>query len=157
MKHNREDEMSVQIEERFVLMSDRNSRVAYKALQDLQRVSEETGSVYPYMDRLMEMLDSMNSYVRTRGLTLIACNAKWDQDGKINESLDKILGHVTDVKPIAARQCIRLLPVIAEYKPELRNRILSALEQADLSVYGESMQSLVSRDIQKVLNDIRKF
>lgn len=47
--------------------------------------------------------------------------------------------------------------MIAEYKPELRNRILSALEQADLSVYGESMQSLVSRDIQKVLNDIRKF
>lgn len=36
-----------------------------------------------YMDKLADMMDSDNSYIRTRGLTLIAYNAKWDKYNKI--------------------------------------------------------------------------
>ena len=38
------------------------------------------------MDKLVDMIDNDNSYTRTRGLTLIAYNAKWDKDNKIDES-----------------------------------------------------------------------
>ena len=108
------------------------------------------------MDRLSDMLDSDNSYIRTRGLTLLAYNAKWDKDYKIDEVIDKYLKHITDVKPITARQCIKLLPVIAKHKPELKNDIFSALHSADISTYEDSMQSLVYKDIQKAIEIIQK-
>lgn len=127
--------MSLNIEETFESLLDKNNNVAYKALQKLQKESEETDCVYPYMDRLSEMLDSDNSYIRTRGLTLIAYNSKWDKDYKIDEIIDKYLKHITDVKPITARQCIKLLPIFAKYKPELRIDIISALHKADISIY----------------------
>ena len=50
-----------------------------------------------------------------------------------------------------------LLPVIAKYKPELREDILSPLYKADTSVYEDSMQPLVYKDIQKALKEIQKF
>ena len=134
-------------------MLDKNNNVAYKALQLLQKESEERNCVYPYMHRLSDMLDSENSYIRTRGLTLLAYNAKWDKDNKI----DEYLKHITDIKPITARQCIKLLPIIAEYKPELKNDIIYALHKANISIYGDSMQSLVHKDIQKALMKIQKF
>ena len=149
--------MSANIAETFELLFDKNNNVAYKALQDLQKESEETDCVYPYMDRLSDMLDNDNSYIRTRGLILLAYNAKWDKDNKIDEIIDKYLKHITDIKPITARQCIKLLPIIAEYKPELKNDILSALHKANISIYGDSMQSLVHKDIQKVLNEIQNL
>ena len=90
------------------------------------------------------------------GLTLLAYNAKWDKDYKIDEVIDKYLKHITDVKPITARQCIKLLPIIAKHKPELKNDVLSALHKADISIYEDSMQSLVYKDIQKTLKVIQK-
>ena len=148
--------MSVNIAETFELLFDKNNNVAYKALQELQKQCEETDCVYPYMDRLSDMLDSDNSYIRTRGLTLLAYNAKWDKDYKIDEVIDKYLKHITDVKPITARQCIKLLPIIAKHKPELKSDILSTLHKADISIYEDSMQSLIYKDIQKTLEIIQK-
>ena len=145
--------MSVNIAETFELLLDKNNNVAYKALQLLQKESEERNCVYPYMHRLSDMLDSENSYIRTRGLTLLAYNAKWDKDNKI----DEYLKHITDIKPITARQCIKLLPIIAEYKPDLKNDIIYALHKANISIYGDSMQSLVHKDIQKALNEIQNL
>ena len=149
--------MSVNIAETFELLLDKNNNVAYKALQLLQKESEERNYVYPYMGRLSDMLDSDNSYIRTRVLTLIAYNARWDKDNKIDEIIDGYLKHITDVKPITARQCIKLLPMIAKDKPELRNDICSALERADISFYDDSMQPLVYKDIQKALKEIQKL
>lgn len=145
------------IGETFELLFDKNNNVAYKALQELQKESEETDCVYPFIDRLSEMLDSDNSYIRTRGLTLLAYNAKWDKEYKVDEIIDEYLKHITDVKPITARQCIKLLPIIAKHKPELKNDILSALNKANISIYDYSMQPLVYKDIQKALKEIKKL
>ena len=138
-------------------MFDKNNTVAYKALQELQKESEETDCVYPFIDRLSDMLDSDNSYIRTRGLTLLAYNAKWDKEYKVDEIINEYLKHITDVKPITARQCIKLLPIIAKHKPELKNDILSALNKANISIYDYSMQPLVYKDIQKALKEIKKL
>lgn len=149
--------MPLNIADTFELLFNKNNNVAYKALQELQKESKETDCVYSYVDRLSDMLDSDNSYIRTRGLTLLAYNAKWDKDYKIDEIIDKYLKHITDVKPITARQCIKLLPIVAKYKPELKNDILSALYKADISVYDDNMQPLVHKDIQKALKEIEKL
>lgn len=149
--------MPVNIEETFELLFDKNNNTAYKALQELQKESGKTDCIYSYMDRLSDMLDSDNSYIRTRGLTLLAYNAKWDKDCKIDEIIDKYLKHITDVRPITARQCIKLLPIVARHKPELKSDIVSALHKANISIYDDSMQPLVYKDIQKALKEIQKL
>lgn len=53
--------MSTNTAEAFELLFDKNNKTAYKALQELQKESEETDHVYPYMDRLSDMLESDNS------------------------------------------------------------------------------------------------
>lgn len=58
------------------------------------------------MDKLRNMFDHDNSYVCTRGLTLLAYNAKWDKEYKIDEIIDTYLKRITEIKPITARQCI---------------------------------------------------
>ena len=149
--------MKINIEENFALLFDKNNNAAYKALQTLQKECEESDKIYCYMDKLADMMDSDNSYIRTRGLTLIACNAKWDRDNKIDEIIDEYLKHIEDVKPITARQCIKLLPLIAKNKPDLKGDIVSALKKADISIYADSMQSLVCKDIQNSLAEIEKL
>lgn len=149
--------MTINLEDIFRRLFDKDNNTAYEALKLLQKESEETDAVYSYMDQLSDMLDSDNSYIRTRGLTLIAYNAKWDSDNKIDEIIDQYLKHITDVKPITARQCIKLLPIIVRDKPELKTDILAALRQSDISIYRDSMQSLIYKDIQKVLEEIQKL
>jgi len=149
--------MLVNVAETFELLFDKNNNTAYKALQTLQKVCEESDKVYCYMDKLADMIGSDNSYIRTRGLTLIAYNAKWDKDNKIDEIIDGYLKHITDVKPITARQCIKLLLIIAKNKPELKEDIILALQKANASIYSDSMQSLVYKDIQKALKEIEKL
>lgn len=149
--------MAADIAATFELLFDKNNNIAYKALQELQKISEETDKVYPYMDRLGDMMDSGNSYIRTRGLTLLVYNAKWDKDHKIDEIIDSYLKHITDTKPITARQCIKLLPMIAKSKPDLKDDILLALQKADVSIYADSMQPLVYKDIQKALKEIQSL
>lgn len=149
--------MSVDLDKTFELLFDKDNKTAYQALQELKQESEKTNRVYVYMDRLGDMLDDANSYIRTRGLTLLAYNAKWDTENKIDELIEVYLKHITDVKPITARQCIKLLPLIARDKPELREDILSALYQADITVYKESMQGLVYQDLQKAWKEIQEM
>ena len=90
-------------------------------------------------------------------MLIYSYNAKWDIDNKIDEIIDEYLKHIEDVKPITARQCIKLLPMIAKNKPELKEDIVTALQKADISIYAESMQSLVYKDIQNSLAEIEKL
>ena len=149
--------MSESIDTLFERLFDKSNSTAYAALQDLQKESERSDRVYRYMDKLFDMLDSDNSYIRTRGLTLIAYNSKWDKDNKIDEIIDGYLKHITDVKPITARQCIKLLPMIAKHKPELKSGIVTALKKANISGYADSMRQLIYKDIQKALKEIQKL
>lgn len=142
--------------ETFSLLFNKNQNTAYKALKILQKESEHTDHVYPFLDTMIDMLDSSQSYIRTRALILIACNAKWDRENKIDKIIDQYLDHITDEKPITARQCIKQLPMLARYKPELKETILFVLHSADVDRYDESMQTLIIKDIQKAVKEIQK-
>jgi hypothetical protein len=134
----------------------KNNKVAYQALQLLEAESEKSNAVYKFFDRFAEMIEDSNSYIRTRGITLISANAKWDTVNKIDEIIDDYLKHILDKKPITARQCIKALPSIAKYKSDLVECIREALMKADIMIYGDSMQSLVYKDILSSLKKINK-
>ena len=91
------------IGETFELLFDKNNNVAYKALQELQKESEETDCVYPFIDKLSDMLDSDNSYIRTRGLTLLAYNK-----------------FSTDIGTCRLRPPVRFLIIFSTKRPEYR-------------------------------------
>lgn len=133
----------------------KDNRVAYQALQLLETRSEKSNSVYKFFDRFAEMIDHSNSYVRTRGIILISVNAKWDKENKIDEIIDNYLKHISDEKPITARQCIKALPSIARYKSDLVECIREALMKVDATIYGDSMQTLVYKDISSSLKKIK--
>ena len=143
--------MSEKVEELLELLASRDNSQAYQALKALEEMSAESNCLYPHMDKFIAMASSGNSYVRTRGLALIAHSAKWDVDDKIDGIIDGYLEHITDEKPICARQCIKLLPLLAEAKPALAPKIVSSLRDANVARYPDSMRPLVQKDIRDSL------
>lgn len=129
----------------------KDHQAAYGALRLLLEESGKTSGVYPYFDQFVAMLDDPSSYVRSRGLALIAANVKWDTQGKLDQCLQQYLSHITDKKPITARQCIQRLPEIASGRPDLAPRIRRALLEASTEQYAESMRPLICRDISAAL------
>lgn len=135
-------------------LTGKDAKNAYAFTQQIAAESRVSDAWYPYFDRFAELLRHKNSLVRNRAIAILAANARWDREGKFDVLLDEFLSHVTDVKPITARQCVAAIPEIAEAKPELIPHIRAALEQADLSVYPDSMQPLVLKDIVAALQKI---
>ena len=143
------------IEEELARLEASTPAVAHQALQALQAQSEKSDRVYPYLERFGEMLDHKNAFVRIRGLVLIACNAQWDCENKIDGLMDSYLKHITDAKPIVARQCVGQLPTLARQLPALRSKILCALQSANTAGYADSMRPLIDRDIQNAQLEIQ--
>lgn len=145
-----------QIAELVDLLESNDETKAYQCFKALEKESTEESSVYPFFDLFVEMTEDDNSYIRTRGLLLIAANARWDVDNKIDEVIDSCLKHISDEKPITSRQFIKALPSIVKWKPDLRECIVEALRKANPGVYKESMHSLVAKDITWALAEIEK-
>ena len=147
------DEIKKQVE----LLKGKDSKQGYEALKLLVAASNGSGDVHSYMEEFFSMIDDSNSYIRTRALILIVENAKWDEEGRIEEEIERLLIHITDEKPITARQFIKLLPKLAGDKPELRGYITEALKNADLSGYKEdTMRPLIEKDINEAEKKMQK-
>lgn len=145
------------INEKIMTLTSSDNNQAYNALKELLEINEENNQVYSYFDKFVEMMnDSSNSYIRTRGLRLIAFTSKWDKENKVNLIIDEYLKHIEDEKPITSRQCIKDTIIIAQNKPELIETILESLGKFDI-IYEDSMQSLINEDRKKSIQQIRKF
>ena len=138
-------------------LTGKDAKATYALAQQITAESRASDVWYPHFDGFAALLSHKNSLVRNRAISILAANARWDKDGKFDLLLDEFLSHVTDVKPITARQCVAALPEIAEAKPNLIPRIRAALEQADLSGYPDSMQPLVLKDIVAALQKMERF
>jgi len=97
------------------------------------------------------MLNDERTFIRVRGFRLICCLAKWDTENKINDNIDIILKELEDEKGTSVRQCLEKLNQILIYKNELTNIIASKLRNLELSKYKESMQSLIKKDLEHIL------
>lgn len=134
-----------------------DNKKAYNVLKDLIEISKQSNVLYPYFDTFVEMMNNKNSsYIRTRGLRLIAYNSKWDINNNMNTIIVKWLEHIEDEKPITARQCIKDVVIIVKYKPDLIDIILERLEKIN-RIYDDSMQSLVYKDRQKAICQIKQY
>ena len=109
--------------------------------------SLETDEWYEYFDEFASLLNHPKSLVRNRVLHILAANAQWDEENRFEAIILDYLAHITDEKPITARQCIKALAQIGEAKPQYIPRILSAFKEADLSKYRDSMRPLIEKDI----------
>ena len=87
-------------------------------------------------------------------ISILAANARWADEEAFDRLIDEFLLHVTDQKPITARQCIQALPEIAAGKPRLVPRIRQTLENADLTGYRDSMRPLILKDIIAALEQL---
>lgn len=111
---------------------------------------------YPHFDEFTALLSHRNSFVRNRALHILAALAQWDEEGRFDTLLPHYLAHVTDEKPITARQCIQALSVVGAAKPQYIPQICSHLQNADLSKYRDSMRPLLEKDIAATTAALRR-
>ena len=111
---------------------------------------------YAHFAVFVDLLAHGNSYIRTRALRLSAANGRWDRENRIDEIIDACLAQVMDPSPIAARQCIQALPLLAKHKPHLEAEICRTLRRAKPHSYPSTMVSLVQKDIQNALGEIEQ-
>ena len=111
--------------------------------------SQETDEWYGYFDAFASLLNHPKSLVRNRALYILAANEQWDNENRFDAILDDYLAHVTDEKPITARQCIKALVQVGMAKPQYISKILSCLHSADLSKYKDSMIPLIEKDMEE--------
>lgn len=119
--------------------------------------SQETDEWYEYFDDFASLLDHPKSLVRNRVLYILAANAQWDEENRFDAIISDYLAHVTDEKPITARQCIKALAQVGMAKPQYISAILSSLHNADLSKYKDSMRPLMEKDIAETEKKLMSF
>ncbi len=109
--------------------------------------SRETDVWYEHFGEFAALLDNPKSLVRNRAINILAAIVRWDKENRFDGILDEFLSHITDEKPITARQCVKALACVGLEKPRYIPRILSDLQGADLSEYKDSMRPLIEKDI----------
>ena len=127
----------------------KDDKAACAYAEEIVSESRETDEWYGLFDEFAALLEHPKSLVRNRAISILAANAKWDDENRLDRILPAFLSHITDEKPITARQCIKVLAEIGQAKPYLIPQILSALRSAELSGYMDSMRPLIERDIRE--------
>ena len=133
-------------------LEDKDDKVAYSNLLELEKFTEQSDAIYEYFDIFLELLNNEKSFIRVRGFRLICKNAKWDKYNKIDNSIDKILQELNDEKPTSVRQCLKAIEEIIIYKPNLKYTIKEKLLKINYLNYKDSMQSLIFKDVEKILS-----
>lgn len=137
-------------------LSEKYDKIRYQAFLLLQNRSQLFNDVYPFWDVFRGKLNSDNSYQRSIGLMLIAENAKWDLENRLDDSINEYLALLKDEKPITIRQCIQSLGKIVPYKPKLNDKTADRLISLNMADIKETMRKSILLDILNVLAVIRK-
>jgi len=135
-------------------LRNQDDKQAYECLKNLLALSQHSAEAYAYFADYVELMQSGHSYRRTRGFLLIAANAKWDTDYKLDEVFDTFLRCLAEAKPIEARQEIRAMGAIALARSDLADEITRAFTNMNLFRYPETMRSLIRKDIAQTLLEI---
>lgn len=137
-------------------LSLKDDNIRFQAFLLLQQRSALRNDVYPFWDTFSEKLKSDNSYQRSIGLMLIAENAKWDIENRMEKTIEEYLKLLNDERPITVRQCIQSLEKIVTHKPGLNGRIAGSLISLNLMAIKATMRKSILLDILNVLLLIRK-
>lgn len=133
-------------------LTSKNDKYACAVADRIISESKDTDKWYAYFDDFAALLSHPKSLVRNRAFYILAANIQWDDENRFDVYLEEYLSHITDEKPISARQCIKSLAQIGKSKYKYIPSILEALQNADLSKYKNSMRPLIEKDIKEVKN-----
>ena len=128
-------------------LTSKDDKYACAVAEKIISESQDTDEWYEYFDTFVSLLNHPKSLVRNRVLYILAANAQWDDENRFDAILPEFLSHITDEKPITARQCIKTLTLIGQAKPQYIPRITEALREADVSKYKDSMRPLIEKDM----------
>jgi len=135
------------MQEIIAKLTEKDDKYACAIADKIISESQDTDDWYEYFDSFASLLNHPKSLVRNRVLYILAANAQWDDENRFDAILDDYLAHVTDEKPITARQCIKALRQIGLAKPQYISRIITHFRNADLSKYKDSMRPLIEQDM----------
>lgn len=142
------------MKEKIKKLYNKDNNTAYKTLLELETMATESNQLYNYFNEFLEMLNNEKTFIRVCGFRLICSIAKRDNENKINKNIDIILSELEDEKGVSVRQCLEKINLILMYKTELTDIIENKLKGLDLSKYKESMQSLIKKDIDYILEHL---
>ena len=128
-------------------LTEKDDKYACALSEKIISESKETDEWYAYFDDFASLLDHPKSLVRNRVLHILAANAQWDAENHFDSIISDFITHITDEKPITARQCVKALAQVGMAKPQYIPTILSAFQDADLSKYKDSMRPLIEKDM----------
>lgn len=98
------------------------------------------------------MVRSSRYAVRVRGFRLLCKQARWDGSGTLDRELEEALSVLQDEKPTAVRQALAALKEdVVPYKRVLWKAIRHQAEAINTARYPDSMQSLIEKDVQSLL------
>lgn len=137
-------------------LSEKDDKLRYQAFLLLEQRSLQTRDVYPFWNVFHQKLGSSNSYQRSIGVMLLAANAKWDDDRRLDEMIGEYLLLLYDEKPITVRQCLQSLSRIVAAKPHLGQIVASSVLAIDLATCRETMRKSILTDMIAVLAAVRK-
>ena len=138
-------------------LTSKNNNYACDVANKIINESQNTDKWYEYFDDFASLLNHPNSLVRNRVIHILSYIAQWDDENRFDSILSNYLSHITDDKPITARQCIKALTQVGLSKPQYIPRILSCLENADISKYRDSMRPLIEKDIEETKKILKGF
>ena len=136
------------------MLTSKDDQYACALVDKIVSESQGTDEWYEYFDDFATLLDHPKSLVRNRVLYILAANAQWDVENRFDNIISDYLTHITDDKPITARQCVKALAQVGLAKPQYIPRIQSALQSADLSKYKDTMRPLIEKDIVETLEKL---
>ena len=136
----------------MLIMLDGNAKTeGYENLQKLEKISEESNILYPYINKFINMVNSDKYVIRVRGFRLACKQAKWDSEDIINDNIDTLLKILQDEKPTAIRMGLKALEDLVIYKKELNPVIQEATNNIDFNGLKDTMAPLIIKDIDNLI------
>lgn len=139
------------MEELLSKLENKDTSVAYQALQELEALSDNSDALYSYLDKFVSMIGSDQYVIRVRGFRLFCKQVKWDEEERIDSNLDLALSILDDEKPTAVRQALVALQDVVPYKENLCEKIRRRVFEIDYLRYKDTMHSLIEKDIEALL------
>ena len=133
---------------------DKDDKQAYEYAK---QIGIESAKIDKYLDMIpdfVSMLNDKNSFVRARFFILICDQARWADDNQIEKVFEQMKPLLNDPKPTVVRQCLNALHEVALFRPEMSDVIKDAISNIDLSIYKDSMASLIKKDIDELMKRI---
>ena len=133
---------------------DKDNKKAYEYAKVIGIESAKTDKYLDMISEFASMLKDKNSLIRTRFFILICNQARWANNKQIEDVYEQMEVLLYDPNPIVVRQCLKALHEVVLFRPEMCDAIKNTISKIDLSIYKDSMVSLIKKDIDELMKKV---